>query len=72
MVLGLSSLGLGNVLYLSVLFINAIAVLSEDRFLARINLSTAHEPAFGQADSQSVKAKVITGIASVRLVTRSK
>lgn len=28
-------LGLGTILYVGVLFINAIAILSEDRFLAR-------------------------------------
>jgi hypothetical protein len=64
---------LGNFLYVSVLLINAIAVLSEDRFLSRINLSTtSFDPAFGAGpESQSMKAKVINGIASVRLVTRS-
>ncbi|KAK8088376.1 hypothetical protein PG997_003337 [Apiospora hydei] len=62
---------LGNFLYVIVLALNAIAVLSEDRFLARINLSTStYDPAFGAGDSQSAKAKVINGIASVRLVTR--
>ncbi|KAK6842828.1 yos1-like protein [Apiospora arundinis] len=62
---------LGNFLYVIVLCLNAIAVLSEDRFLARINLSTStYDPAFGAGDSQSVKAKIINGIASVRLVTR--
>ncbi|KAK8055117.1 hypothetical protein PG993_000344 [Apiospora rasikravindrae] len=62
---------LGNFLYVIVLCLNAIAVLSEDRFLARINLSTSnYDPAFGAGDSQSAKAKVINGIASVRLVTR--
>ncbi|KAK8113888.1 hypothetical protein PG999_005957 [Apiospora kogelbergensis] len=62
---------LGNFLYVIVLCLNAIAVLSEDRFLARINLSTStYDPAFGAGESQSVKAKIINGIASVRLVTR--
>ncbi|KAI1476678.1 Yos1-like protein [Daldinia eschscholtzii] len=64
---------LGNLLYVTILLINAIAILSEDRFLARINLSsTTYDPAFGAGpDSQSVKAKVVNLIASVRMVMRS-
>ncbi|KAK6948261.1 hypothetical protein Daesc_010025 [Daldinia eschscholtzii] len=64
---------LGNLLYVTILLINAIAILSEDRFLARINLSsTSYDPAFGAGpDSQSVKAKVVNLIASVRMVMRS-
>lgn len=66
--------GLGGVLYVSVLLINAVAILSEDRFLARINLSPGtHEPGFGaSADSQSVQAKIVNLIASVRTLMRSK
>ncbi|KAI0008800.1 Yos1-domain-containing protein [Xylariaceae sp. FL0662B] len=64
---------LGNLFYVSVLLVNAIAILSEDRFLARINLTSAsHDPAFGAGpDSQSAKAKVINLIASVRTLMRS-
>ncbi|KAL7628750.1 hypothetical protein AAE478_000265 [Parahypoxylon ruwenzoriense] len=64
---------LGNLLYVSVLLVNAIAILSEDRFLARINLSSSsYDPAFGAGpDSQSAKAKVINLIASVRTLMRS-
>ncbi|KAI2614000.1 Yos1-like protein [Hypoxylon fragiforme] len=62
---------LGNLLYVSILLVNAIAILSEDRFLARINLSASYDPAFGAGpDSQSVKAKVINLIASVRTLMR--
>ncbi|KAI5927709.1 Yos1-like protein [Camillea tinctor] len=63
---------LGNLLYVSVLLVNAIAILSEDRFLARINLSSAsYDPAFGTGpDSQSIKGKVINLIASVRTLMR--
>ncbi|TQS33299.1 hypothetical protein Golomagni_06364, partial [Golovinomyces magnicellulatus] len=66
--------GLGGVLYVSVLLINAVAILSEDRFLARINLSPGtHEPGFGASgDSQSVQAKIVNLIASVRTLMRSK
>ncbi|KAI0483364.1 Yos1-like protein [Xylariaceae sp. FL0804] len=64
---------LGNLVYVSILLINAIAILSEDRFLARINLSSAsYDPAFGSGglDSQSFKGKVINLIASVRTLMR--
>ena len=70
---------LGGFLYVSVLLINAIAILSEDRFLARIGLSTStYDPAFqggvgvGGAGESSIKAKTINLIASVRTLMRSK
>ncbi|KAL2005624.1 hypothetical protein VTN00DRAFT_10117 [Thermoascus crustaceus] len=55
-----------------VLIINSIAVLSEDRFLARIGWGrTQADPAFGAAyDNQSIKAKSVNLIASVRTVMR--
>ncbi|KAL1996636.1 hypothetical protein VTN49DRAFT_7501 [Thermomyces lanuginosus] len=64
--------GLGKLVYVVVLIINAIAVLSEDRFLARIGWGRVpQEPAFGQTyDTTSVKAKTINLIASVRTVMR--
>ncbi|KAJ6014478.1 hypothetical protein N7540_009069 [Penicillium herquei] len=60
--------GLGKLVYVIILFINAIAILSEDRFLARIGWGrTQAEPGFGSShDSTSVKAKSINLIASVR------
>jgi len=61
----------GNLIYISVLLINAIAILSEDRFLARINLSpSSYDPAFGQSADASVTAKVVQLIASVRTLMR--
>ncbi|EKG22066.1 Yos1-like protein [Macrophomina phaseolina MS6] len=65
--------GLGGLFYgmLSVLLVNAIAVLSEDRFLARIGWGQSAEPGFGGVqDTQSVKAKLINLIASVRTLMR--
>ncbi|EKV07141.1 Yos1-like [Penicillium digitatum] len=64
--------GLGNLFYVIVLIINAIAVLSEDRFLARVGWGrTQAEPGFGATyDSTSVKAKSVNLIASVRTVMR--
>ncbi|RMY94635.1 hypothetical protein D0864_05494 [Hortaea werneckii] len=57
--------------------VNAIAILSEDRFLARNALhkvgwgSSQQEPAFGgMQDNTSVKAKMINLINSVRTLMR--
>ena len=58
-----------------VLVTNAIAILSEDRFLARIgwSASSAAEPAFGAGPGgdASVKSKIVNLIASVRTLMRS-
>ena len=59
----------------SVLLINAIAILSEDRFLARIgwSASSATEPAFGSGAGADVgvKAKIINLVTSIRTLMRS-
>jgi len=61
----------GSLFYISILLTNAIAILSEDRFLARIGWSTqSAESGFGQQNDQSIKAKLITLIASVRTLMR--
>ncbi|BCR95960.1 hypothetical protein CBS63078_7615 [Aspergillus niger] len=64
--------GLGKLVYVIILLINSLAVLSEDRFLARIGWGrTQNDPAFGATyDTTSVKAKTINLIASVRTVMR--
>ncbi|KAJ5976044.1 hypothetical protein N7481_009751 [Penicillium waksmanii] len=64
--------GFGKLIYVTVLIINAIAVLSEDRFLARIGWGrTQTEPAFGAShDSTSVKARLVKLIDSVRTLMR--
>ncbi|KAK8148949.1 hypothetical protein G3M48_008637 [Beauveria asiatica] len=63
---------LGNLFYVTCLLINAVAILSEDRFLARINLSPgSHDPGFGTgSEPQSVQAKIVHLIASVRTLMR--
>ncbi|KAL6872977.1 Yos1-like protein [Trichoderma novae-zelandiae] len=63
---------IGNLVYVLCLLTNALAILSDDRFLARIGLSTtSYDPAFGAgADANSVKAKLVALIASVRMVMR--
>ncbi|EFW18690.1 hypothetical protein D8B26_005511 [Coccidioides posadasii str. Silveira] len=62
----------GKLLYVVVLIINAIAILSEDRFLARIGWGrTQSDPGFGAThDDSSIKAKSVNLIASVRTVMR--
>ncbi|TPX47878.1 hypothetical protein SeLEV6574_g02388 [Synchytrium endobioticum] len=66
--------GLGTVFYVSVLLINAIAVLHEERFLARIGFtaaSTSHQPGgFGDPQQPSVKARLIILIGAVRTLLR--
>ncbi|KAF1912412.1 Yos1-like protein [Ampelomyces quisqualis] len=64
--------GLGGLFYVAVLLINAIAILSEDRFLARIGwTASASEPGFGgQRDDASVKARLINLVSSVRTLMR--
>ncbi|KAI7280707.1 hypothetical protein KC345_g4587 [Hortaea werneckii] len=62
----------GGLFQVSILLVNAIAILSEDRFLARIGWgSSQQEPAFGgMQDNTSVKSKVINLINSVRTLMR--
>ncbi|KAI7151335.1 hypothetical protein KC343_g4169 [Hortaea werneckii] len=62
----------GGLFQVSILLVNAIAILSEDRFLARIGWgSSQQEPAFGgMQDNTSVKAKMINLINSVRTLMR--
>ncbi|KAH8767036.1 Yos1-like protein [Hyaloscypha finlandica] len=63
----------GNLIYISVLLVNAIAILSEDRFLARVGWSnTVSEPAFGtgSAGDASIKNKLINLTTSVRTLMR--
>ncbi|KAI1933174.1 hypothetical protein LOZ58_004469 [Ophidiomyces ophidiicola] len=62
----------GKLVYSIILIINAIAILSEDRFLARIGWGrTQSDPGFGTVnDDSSIKAKSVNLIASVRTVMR--
>ncbi|KAI8086677.1 Yos1-like protein [Halteromyces radiatus] len=65
------ALGLGQLFYVLLFFINGIAVLSEERFLARIGWSAQMEPAgFGGGESQSIKYKIINLISAVRTLMR--
>ncbi|CDH52007.1 predicted protein [Lichtheimia corymbifera JMRC:FSU:9682] len=65
------ALGLGQLFYAILLFINAIAVLSEERFLARIGWSAqVADPGFGMEHTQSVKYKIVNLISAVRTLMR--
>ncbi|KAJ3297053.1 Yos1-like protein [Rhizoclosmatium globosum] len=60
----------GTLFYVSVLLVNAIAILNEQRFLARIGLS---EQAYQQSNfgnEQTVTLKVINLISAVRTLLR--
>ncbi|KAK2610684.1 hypothetical protein N8I77_004095 [Diaporthe amygdali] len=63
---------ISGILYVVILILNAMCILSEDRFLARINLSPKSiDPAFGQSGADaSVWSKVASLISSVRMVVR--
>ncbi|KAF2468201.1 Yos1-like protein [Lindgomyces ingoldianus] len=63
--------GLGGLIYVAVLLINGIAILSEDRFLARIGWTSSADPGFGGArDDASVKARLVNLVSSVRTLMR--
>ena len=70
--------GFGKLIYITVLLLNAIAILSEDRFLARIGMgrassgNTSQDVSFGQPPSNpdSIKSRLINLISSIRMVTR--
>lgn len=58
-----------------VLIVNAITILSDDRFLAHIGWAAAQqpEPAFGaNGQDLSVKGKIVNLVSTTRLLTRSK
>jgi len=74
---------LGSIFYISLLLINAMAILSEDRFLARIGWTTQSQKqaAFQQSydpysqtgapqQDISVKAKLVNLIGAVRTLMR--
>ncbi|KAG2141694.1 Yos1-like protein [Suillus bovinus] len=67
-------LTLGTILYVSLLLINAMAVLSEDRFLAKIGWSSVQNPNAGygytQQQDAGVKVRLINLISAVRTLMR--
>ncbi|KZP00187.1 Yos1-like protein [Calocera viscosa TUFC12733] len=71
---------LGTLIYVSLLVVNAIAILNEERFLARIGLSTqsqgqAYNTGFDQAygdqgGGPSVRTQLVNLIGAVRTLLR--
>lgn len=70
MALFFPTFGLGGIFYTLVLSFNAVAVLSEDRFLQRVGLANAAEPSFGAPQDNNVRAKTINLINIVRNIAR--
>lgn len=68
--------GFGKLIYICVLLTNAIAILSEDRFLARIGMGrgamSQENVAFGapRQDPDSIRGKMLTLISSIRTLAR--
>jgi len=73
---------LGTILYVGLLTINAIAILNEERFLARIGWASippqaanqgynqAYAQPYDQAGDQSVKSRLVYLISAVRTLLR--
>ncbi|CAI4424706.1 CDA_G0015180.mRNA.1.CDS.1 [Saccharomyces cerevisiae] len=63
--------GLGRLFYVILLLINAVAVLSEERFLRRIGLGRSNDetPVLGQ-DQNTTKSKVVQLIGAVQTLLR--
>ncbi|TRM67555.1 Yos1-like protein [Schizophyllum amplum] len=69
-----------NFLYVVILLVNAVAVLSEDRFLARIGWTSSSQTAayaqnydatgYGNPPDPGIKARIIDLIAAVRTLLR--
>lgn len=62
--------GLGLLFYTTVLLLNAVAILNEERFLAR--LVTDESPSFGGPQSDTIKARLLALVRAVRTVMRRK
>lgn len=63
--------GFSNILYLGLLLTNAVAVLSEDRFLQRIGWgSQTSQTGYNQYGGSSVKERLISLINATRTVLR--
>lgn len=57
----------------SILCLNAICILSEDRFLARVGWTRSRQSDVGfgvQSDPNGFKARIIDGISGIRTATR--
>ncbi|PVG03425.1 Yos1-domain-containing protein [Serendipita vermifera] len=69
--------GFGDLIYIFILLINAVAVLNEERFLARIGWSASQTPqqtynGYDQPVEEGIKSRIINLIAAVRTLLRSE
>ncbi|KAI8815407.1 Yos1-like protein, partial [Cladochytrium replicatum] len=68
--MALIALSLGTLFYVVVLVVNAIAILHEERFLARIGLNQSYyQNTFGE-NQNSIKARIINLMSAVRTLLR--
>ncbi|KDN37318.1 Yos1-like protein [Tilletiaria anomala UBC 951] len=67
-------LGLGGIVYAGLLLVNAIAILNEERFLARVGWSAnqvqGFDQGYGHPQDASIKARLISLISAVRMLLR--
>ncbi|PWN50862.1 Yos1-like protein [Violaceomyces palustris] len=70
---------LGQIFYVSLLLINAVAILNEERFLARVGWSSNQPPSFDQGfggpqsgQDAGIKERLINLISAVRVLMRSE
>ncbi|EPX70735.1 transporter Yos1 [Schizosaccharomyces octosporus yFS286] len=59
--------GFGNILYIILLLLNAVAILSEDRFLGRLGWSQNTSYGFGESQD-TIKSRILHLIRAVRTV----
>lgn len=62
--------GLGLLFYVTILLLNAVAILNEERFLAR--LVGDGSPSFGEPNPDTIKTRLLTLIRAIRTVMRRK
>ncbi|KAK9765024.1 hypothetical protein K7432_006982 [Basidiobolus ranarum] len=62
-------MALGELLFFSLFMVNGLAILNEERFLARIGWGKV-EPTFGGDPNESIKAKLVNLISAVRTLLR--
>ncbi|KAJ2079181.1 hypothetical protein H4R20_004740 [Coemansia guatemalensis] len=60
--------GFGTLFYVILLLLNGVAILNEERFLARIGWARNSAELYG--DTESIKAKLINLISAVRTLMR--
>lgn len=62
--------GLGLLFYVTILLLNAVAILNEERFLAR--LIGDESPSFGGHNPETIGTRLLTLIRAIRTVMRRK